>query len=145
MGFQDGMTMTAATAPWQETSPELSGKLSAQCHPVHPGDNDTYPLWYAQEVEGIRTDVRIINMSLLGVDWYINHLRHATNDAGVVDLLLDQDKVFGDKRNSVRYNDKSKFRDRELDPKDMVLFMDQTRQKPLMPTETTTCLPSTQG
>ena len=95
------------------------------------GDNDTYPLWYAQEVEGIRTDVRIINMSLLGVDWYINHLRHATNDAGVVDLLLDQDKVFGDKRNSVRYNDKSKFRDRELDLKDMVLFMGSDKAEAL--------------
>ena len=118
------MTMTAATAPWQETSPGIIWK---SCPPnailFTQGDNDTYPLWYAQEVEGIRTDVRIINMSLLGVDWYINHLRHATNDAGVVDLLLDQDKVFGDKRNSVRYNDKSKFRDRELDLKDMVLFM----------------------
>jgi hypothetical protein len=45
------------------------------------------------EVEGIRTDIRIINMSLLGVDWYINHLRHATNDAGLVDLIITQDKL----------------------------------------------------
>ena len=40
------------------------------------GDNDTYPLWYAQEVEGVRPDIRIINTSLLGIDWYVNQLRY---------------------------------------------------------------------
>src|SRR6185295_15344859 len=67
------------------------------------GDNDTYPLWYAQEVEHVRPDIRIINYSLLGIDWYINQLRYKINKSDSVDVIWTPEQIEGHNREYLRY------------------------------------------
>ena len=57
------------------------------------GDNDTFPLWYLQEVEGVRTDVRVCNLSLLGTDWYIEQMKRATYESEPLPISFDHDQV----------------------------------------------------
>lgn len=88
------------------------------------GDNDTYPLWYAQNVEGYRKDVRIINMSLLSTDWYSNALRKKVFDSEPLPMTSTTEQMVAGKREYIRFYNNGKLDQNKFYPLlDVVKFM----------------------
>ncbi|HEX8270065.1 MAG TPA: DUF2723 domain-containing protein [Flavobacterium sp.] len=74
------------------------------------GDNDTFPLWYAQEIEHIRTDIRIVNTSLFNTDWYIDQMKSKAYESEGLPISFTHDQYVGDKLDYAVHNPKTEAR-----------------------------------
>lgn len=67
------------------------------------GDNDTFPLWYVQEIENFRTDVRVVNTSLFATDWYIDQMKRQAYESAPIPSQLTHDKYRFGTRDAIYY------------------------------------------
>ncbi|THF48835.1 DUF2723 domain-containing protein [Flavobacterium supellecticarium] len=92
------------------------------------GDNDTFPLWYAQEIEGYRTDVRIVNTQLFTQDWYIDQMKSKAYNSDPLPISFTHDQYVKGKRDYMFFQELTKDR---IDIKQFIDFIKSDDERTL--------------